>query len=72
MNVLFSTCMSTSMEVVIDYGILEGSQNDSIVKDISLAANGIIQSLHFRSPYGMRPHGSGRKWAELGWRAHTT
>ena len=46
------------MEAVIDYEVLKGAQNEEIVKEISVAAADVIETFHFQSPYGMRPHGS--------------
>jgi hypothetical protein len=46
------------MEVVIDYESLKGHRDDTVVKEISLAADGVIQTRHFKSPYIVHPHGS--------------
>jgi hypothetical protein len=46
------------MELVIDYESLKGHRDETVVKDLSLAADGVIQTWHFKSPYTMRHHGS--------------
>ena len=46
------------MEVVIDYESLKGSQGEVVIKELSLAAKNVVHTLHFQSPYAMRPHGS--------------
>jgi hypothetical protein len=46
------------MEVVIDYEVLPGAQDEEVVKEHSVAADVIIQTFHFKSPYVMRPHAS--------------
>lgn len=50
--------ISTGMEVVIHYEFLKGSQGEIIIKELSIAAINVIDTLHFQSPYGMIPHGS--------------
>jgi len=54
-------------EVVIDYSTLTGKNNEPVVKELSIAAEGVLQTWHFRSPYVMQPHGSeknGLNWAD--------
>jgi hypothetical protein len=47
------------MEVVTDYEFLTGNHNnDVILKELSVAADGIVQTFHFQSPYCMLPQGS--------------
>ena len=46
------------MEVVVDYEFLKGTQNEVIVKELSIAAKNVLHTFHFRSPYTMHPHGS--------------
>jgi hypothetical protein len=46
------------MEVVIDFETLKGHREETVVKELSLAADGVIQTWHFKSPYVMRTHGS--------------
>jgi hypothetical protein len=61
------------MEVVIDYEFLLGAHNETIVKEISLAAEDVIQTYQFQSPYAMRPNGfkeSGINW-DVGHILHT-
>ena len=53
------------MEVVIDYEYLKGAKGETVVKEFSVAANDVLQTFHFRSPYPMSPHGSEEN--ELNW-----
>jgi len=41
--------MSTWMEVVIDYELLKGRQDEVVIKELSIAAKN-IHTLYFRSP----------------------
>ena len=43
---------------VIDYEILRGRQNEEVVKEVSLAAENVIETFHSKSPYIMTAHGS--------------
>jgi hypothetical protein len=55
------------MEVVIDYESLKWNRDETVVKELSLAADSVIQTWHFKSPYVMRPHGSmenGLNWED--------
>jgi hypothetical protein len=55
------------MEAVVDYVFLNGSQNDVIVKEISIAAKNVFQTFNFRSPYAIHPHDSaenGLNWGD--------
>jgi hypothetical protein len=45
-------------EVVIDVVYLRGRRDEIIVKELSLAAEDVILTFHFQSPYQMEPHGS--------------
>jgi hypothetical protein len=46
------------MLVVINYEDLEGSHNETDIKEVALIADGVIRTRHFQAPYDMRPHGS--------------
>jgi hypothetical protein len=46
------------MEVVIECEFLKGKQGQVVIKELSLAAKVILHTIHFRSPYNMRTHGS--------------
>ena len=50
--------MLTGMEVVIDYEFVNGSQDEVVIKELSLAAKNVVHTLHFQSRYAMRTHGS--------------
>jgi len=55
------------MECVIDFEVLHGEQNEEIVKEVSVAAENVIETFHFKSPYPMSAHGSdenGLSWAD--------
>jgi len=52
---------------VIDYEVLRGRQNEEVVKEVSVAAENVIETFHFKSPYPMKAHGShknGLSWSE--------
>jgi len=54
------------MECVIDFEVLHGEQNE-VVKEVSVAAENVIETFHFKSPYPMSAHGSdenGLSWAD--------
>ena len=46
------------MEVVIDFEFLRWRQNEMVVKEVSLAGEGLSDSFRFEPPYYMPPHGS--------------
>jgi hypothetical protein len=51
---------------VIDYEVLRGRQNE-VVKDVSVAAENVIGTFHFKSPYTMTAHGcdkEGLSWGD--------
>ena len=60
--------MSTAdMEVLIDFEFLRGRQGEIVVKELSVAANKMIDSFRFKSPYSMTSHGSdenGLNWED--------
>ena len=52
---------------VIDYEVLRGRQNEEVVREITVAAENIIEAFHFKSPYIMTAHGcdkNGLSWAD--------
>jgi len=54
------------MECVRDYEVLRGEQNE-IIKEVSVAAENVIETFHFKSPYHMTDHGShvnGLSWSD--------
>jgi len=51
---------------VIDFKVLRSRQNE-IVKQVSVVAENVIETFHFKSPYPMTAHGSdenGLSWAD--------
>jgi len=51
---------------VIDFEVLRGRQNE-IVKEVSVAAENVIETFHFKSPYPVTAHGSDENslsWAD--------
>jgi len=52
----FVTSMSTEMEVVINYRYLPGAQNETIVKEVRIVAENLVQPFHFQRPYRMEAH----------------
>jgi len=52
---------------VIDYEILRGRQNEEVVKEVSFAAENVIETFHFKSPCIMIAHGcdkNGLSWGD--------
>jgi hypothetical protein len=39
------------MEVVLDYEALEDSQNETVIEELALSAEGVMRTFHFHSPY---------------------
>jgi hypothetical protein len=57
--------MPTGMEVVIDYEFLKGQNDEVVIKEVGLAADNVVQTFHFKSPYKMASHGdveNGLNW----------
>ena len=44
------------MEVVIDYEFLKGSQDEVVIKELSVADEKVVHLLHFQSSYAMTPY----------------
>ena len=53
------------MEVVIDFKYLRGRQNEIVVKEASVAGEGLGEIFRFERPYYMAPHGAVENW--LNW-----
>jgi len=52
---------------VVDYEVLRGRQNEEVVKEVSVAAENVIETFHFKSPHTMTAHGcdkNGLSWAD--------
>jgi len=52
---------------VIDYEILRGRQNEEVVKELTVAAENVVETFHFKSPYIMTAHVSdknGLSWSD--------
>ena len=43
---------------VIDYEVLHGGHNEEVVKEVSVSAQNVIETFHFKPPYHMTSHGS--------------
>jgi len=60
--------MSTAdMEVVIDFEFLRGRQNEIVVNELSVAAENMIDSFRFKSPYSLTSQDSdenGLNWED--------
>jgi len=55
------------MERVIYFEYLHEKQNEEVVKEVSVAADNVIETFHFKSPHPMTAHGSdenGLSWAD--------
>jgi hypothetical protein len=46
------------MEAVVDFEQLCGTQNETVVKELSIAGHNVLETFQFQSPYTMRPHGN--------------
>ena len=46
---------------MIDYEVMRGRQNEEVVKEDSVAAENVIETFHFKSPYTMTVHGYDKK-----------
>jgi hypothetical protein len=46
------------MEAVVEFEQLCGTQNETVVKELSIAGHSVLETFQFQSPYGMRPHGN--------------
>jgi len=44
------------MECVIDFKVVQGKQKEEVVKEISVAAEDVKETFHFKSPYPMSAH----------------
>jgi len=52
---------------VIDYEVLRGRHNEVVVKEVSVAAENVIETFHFKPPYTMTAHVSdknGLSWSD--------
>jgi len=52
---------------VTDYEVLRCRQNEEFVKEVSLSAENVVETFHFKSPYIMPAHGSeknGLSWSD--------
>jgi len=55
------------MEVLIDFEFLKVCEGEIVVKELCMAANNMIDSFRFKSPYTMTSHGSdenGLSWED--------
>jgi hypothetical protein len=43
---------------VIDYEAMRGRQNEEVVKEVSVAAENVIEKFHFKPQYTITAHGS--------------
>ena len=49
------------MEAVVDIEQLCVTQNETVVKKLSIACHNDLESFQFQSPYAIRPHGNSEK-----------
>jgi hypothetical protein len=57
------------MGFVIDYEQLSGTQNETIVKELSIAGENVLETFQFES-IAIRPHGDTEKRSNLGRYGH--
>ena len=46
------------MEFVVDYEYLKGTENETLIKELFIAGDNVLETFHFQSPYAMWLHGS--------------
>ena len=44
------------MEAVVDFEQLSGTQNETFVKELSVAGMNVLETIQFQRPYSVRPH----------------
>ena len=45
------------MEVVVHYEYLTGTHRETVLKELSIAVENVLETFHFEIPYAMTPHG---------------
>jgi hypothetical protein len=53
------------MEFVIFYEQLSETQNETIIKELSIAGENVLETFQYLSPYDMRPHGDSENGLNL-------
>ena len=59
------TRLTRPMEAVVDFEQLCGTQNETVVKELSIAIHNVLETFQFQSPYTTRLHGiyeNGLNW----------
>ena len=46
------------MEAVVGFEQFYGTQNETVVKEMSVAGSNVLGTFQFESRYAMRPHGN--------------
>ena len=49
------------MEALVDFEQLIGTQNQTVVMELSISGRNVLETFHFQSPYAMRSHGDSEK-----------
>ena len=55
------TRLTRSMEAVVDFEQLSGTQNETVLKELSIAGRNVLKTFQFQNPYAMRPHGESKR-----------
>ena len=53
--------------VVVDFEQLSGTQNETVVKELSIPSMNVLETFKFQCQYAMRPHGdseNGLNWED--------
>ena len=61
-HLVLVTRLTRTMEAVVDFEQLYGTQNETVVKELSIAGHNVLETFQFHSPFGMRPHGNSEKF----------
>jgi len=66
---LLATCTPSEMEAVFDYEYLSGAHDKAVIKEVSVAAENVLETYRFLPPpYPMEAYGSaysGLNWADV-------
>ena len=46
-----------AVDAVVDFEQLSGTQNETVIKELSIAGRNDLETFQFQNPYAMRHHG---------------
>jgi hypothetical protein len=56
-HLVLVTRLTRTKEAVVDFEQLCGTQNETVVKELSISGHSVLENFQIQSPYEMRPHG---------------